>query len=87
MRFENGTPLLFEQTLGKGKLLTFTSPLDRHGTTWPSIRCSCASWPRPRPTWPAPGPMPATATVGTAIECRPARRGGGQVFDPAGGAP
>ena len=29
MRFENGTPLLLEQQLQTGKLLTFASPLDR----------------------------------------------------------
>ncbi len=48
-RFENGTPLMLEQKLGAGQAagvrVTAGSPV---GMTSPSIRCLCASWPRPR---------------------------------------
>ncbi len=83
MRFENGTPLMLEQPLGKGKLLLFTSPLDRQwndlaihplfvrfvaeATAYLSDTRSDA----------------AAATVGTALDAD-LLGGGGQVFDPAG---
>lgn len=84
LRFEDGAPLLFEQTLGKGRMLTFTSPLDR---TWNDLAIhplfvrfiaeSTAYLAGARAA-------PATATVGSAFESDLARRGGGQVFDPRG---
>jgi len=84
LRFEGGTPLLFEQTLAKGRILTFASPLDRewndlaiHPLFVRFIAESTAYLAGARSA-------PATATVGSAFESDLARRGGGQVFDPRG---
>jgi Aerotolerance regulator N-terminal len=84
MRFENGTPLLFEQRLQSGKLLTFASPLDR---TWNdlAIHPLFVQFVAEATAYLAGARAePATATVGVALESDLARRGGGQVFDPAG---
>jgi hypothetical protein len=76
--------LLFEQPLGKGRMLVFTSPLDRlwndlaiHPLFVRFIAESTAYLAGARAA-------PATATVGSAFESDLARRGGGQVFDPQG---
>lgn len=84
MRFENGTPLLFEQQLQAGRVLTFASPLDRawndlaiHPLFIRFVAEATAHLAGARAE-------AAMATVGTALESDLARRGGGQVFDPAG---
>jgi hypothetical protein len=84
LRFEGDAPLLFEQSLAKGRLLTFASPLDRawndlaiHPLFVRFIAESTAYLAGARAA-------PATATVGTAFESDLARRGAGQVFDPRG---
>jgi hypothetical protein len=84
LRFEDGAPLLFEQSLAKGRMLTFASPLDRawndlaiHPLFVRFIAESTAYLAGARAA-------PATATVGSAFESDLARRGSGQVFDPAG---
>lgn len=84
LRFENGSPLLFEQALGEGRLLTFASPLDRnwndlaiHPLFVRFIAESTAYLAGARAA-------AAMATVGSAFESDLARRGGGQVFDPEG---
>jgi Aerotolerance regulator N-terminal/von Willebrand factor type A domain len=84
LRFEDQSPLLFEQALGKGRILTFASPLDRgwndlaiHPLFVRFIAESTAYLAGARAA-------PATATVGSAFESDLARRGGGQVFDPRG---
>jgi len=84
LSFENGTPLLFEQSRQKGRLLVFASPLDRewndlaiHPLFVRFIAESTAYLAGARAA-------PATATVGSAFESDLARRGGGQVFDPRG---
>jgi hypothetical protein len=84
IRFENGSPLLFEQKLQAGKVLTLTSALDR---TWNDLAIhplfvrfvaeATAHLAGARAE-------AATATVGAAMESDLARRGGGQVFDPQG---
>jgi len=84
LRFEDDAPLLFEQPLAKGRMLTFASPLDRgwndlaiHPLFVRFIAESTAYLAGARAA-------PATATVGSAFESDLARRGGGQVFDPRG---
>ena len=84
MKFENGSPLLIEQEIGTGKVLTFASPLDRvwndlaiHPLFVRFVAEATAHLAGARAE-------AATATVGTALESDLARRGGGQVFDPAG---
>lgn len=84
MKFENGSPLLIEQQIGTGKVLTFASPLDRvwndlaiHPLFVRFVAEATAHLAGARAE-------AATATVGAALESDLARRGGGQVFDPAG---
>jgi Aerotolerance regulator N-terminal len=84
LRFEDDSPLLFEQPMSKGRMLVFTSPLDRawndlaiHPLFVRFIAESTAYLAGARAA-------PATATVGSAFESDLARRGGGQVFDPRG---
>ena len=84
MRFENGTPLMLEQPLGRGKLLLFTSPLDRqwndlaiHPLFVRFVAEATAYLANTRTD-------AAAATVGTALDAELLRPGGGQVFDPAG---
>jgi hypothetical protein len=84
MRFENGTPLMLEQTLGKGKLLVFASPLDRqwndlaiHPLFVRFVAEATAYLANTRTD-------AAAATVGTATDAATVRGGGGQVFDPSG---
>lgn len=84
MRFENGTPLMLEQTLGTGKLLLFASPLDRqwndlaiHPLFVRFVAEATAYLSNTRSD-------AAAATVGTAMDAAVMTRGGGQVFDPQG---
>ncbi|HYP80283.1 MAG TPA: BatA domain-containing protein [Steroidobacteraceae bacterium] len=84
LRFENGSPLLFEQAVGKGRLLTFASPLDRdwndlaiHPLFVRFVAESTAYLAGARAA-------PAMAMVGSAFDSDLARRGAGQVFDPRG---
>jgi hypothetical protein len=84
MRFENGTPLLMEQQLQTGKVLTFASPLDRSWNDL-AIHPLFVQFVAEATAYLAGARAEAaTATVGAALESDLARRGGGQVFDPAG---
>jgi hypothetical protein len=84
MRFENGTPLLMEQQLQTGKLLTFASPLDRAWNDL-AIHPLVVQFVAEATAYLAGARAEAAmATVGAALESDLARRGGGQVFDPAG---
>ena len=84
MRFENGTPLLLEQQMQTGKLLTFASPLDRAWNDL-AIHPLFVQFVAEATAYLAGARTEAaTATVGVALESDLARRGGGQVFDPAG---
>jgi hypothetical protein len=84
MRFQNGTPLLWEQSLQNGKLLAFASPLDRewndlaiHPLFVRFVAESVAYLAGARSA-------AASSSVGVALDADLARRGGGQVFDPGG---
>jgi hypothetical protein len=84
MRFENGTPLMIEQSMGQGKLLVFASPLDRqwndlaiHPLFVRFVAEATAYLSNTRAD-------AAGATVGTAMNADALREGGGQVFDPQG---
>jgi hypothetical protein len=84
MRFENGTPLLLEQQLHTGKLLTLASPLDRAWNDL-AIHPLFVQFVAEATAYLAGARAEAaTATVGAALESDLARRGGGQVFDPSG---
>jgi hypothetical protein len=84
MRFENGTPLLLEQQLHTGKLLTLASPLDRAWNDL-AIHPLFVQFVAEATAYLAGARSEAaTATVGAALESDLARRGGGQVFDPSG---
>jgi hypothetical protein len=84
MRFENGTPLMIEQTLGQGKLLVFASPLDRkwndlaiHPLFVRFVAEATAYLSNTRGD-------AAAASVGTATSTEFLSGAGGQVFDPQG---
>jgi hypothetical protein len=84
MQFENGTPLLLEQSLGRGRVLTFASPLSREWNDLaihPLFVRFVAESARYLAGVQAGA---ATATAGEAVDADPTGRGGGQVFDPAG---
>jgi hypothetical protein len=84
MRFENGTPLMLEQSVGQGRLLLFASPLDRQWNDL-AIHPLFVRFVAEATAWLAGTRTDAaTATVGTALDASLLRRGGGQVFDPAG---
>lgn len=84
LRFEDDAPLLFEQPLAKGRMLTFASPLDR-GWNDLAIHPLFVRFIAEATAYLAGArAAPATATVGSAFESDLARRGGGQVFDPRG---
>jgi hypothetical protein len=83
IRFENSTPLMIEQTRGRGKLLLFASPLDRqwndlaiHPLFVRFVAEATAYLSNTRAD-------AAAATVGTAMSAE-VLSAGGQVFDPAG---
>jgi hypothetical protein len=84
MRFENGSPLLLEEAMGRGRVLTLTSPLARdwndlaiHPLFVRFVAESAVYLAGAR----AQG---ATALVGSPVETDLSGRGGGQVFDPDG---
>jgi hypothetical protein len=84
MRFENGTPLMIEQSMGQGKLLVFASPMDRqwndlaiHPLFVRFVAEATAYLSNTRGD-------AATALVGTAMNAELLRKGGGRVFDPEG---
>ncbi|MEO8306436.1 MAG: VWA domain-containing protein [Pseudomonadota bacterium] len=84
MRFENGTPLLLEQQMQTGKILVLASPLDRAWNDL-AIHPLFVQFVAEATAYLAGARAEAaTATVGAALESDLARRGGGQVFDPAG---
>jgi hypothetical protein len=84
MRFENGTPLMLEQTLGKGKLLLFASPMDRQWNDL-AIHPLFVRFVAEATAYLANTRIDAAAaTVGTALDSAVLTKGGGQVFDPQG---
>jgi Aerotolerance regulator N-terminal len=84
MRFENGTPLMLEQTVGKGKLLVFASPLDRQWNDL-AIHPLFVRFVAEATAFLSDSRVDAVAgTVGTALDASRLGRGGGQVFDPQG---
>jgi hypothetical protein len=84
MSFENGTPLMLEQSLGQGRLLVFASPLDRQWNDL-AIHPLFVRFVAEATAWLAGARFDAaTATVGVTLDAGALRRGGGQVFDPAG---
>lgn len=84
MRFENGTPLMLEQSPGKGRLLVFASPLDRQWNDL-AIHPLFVRFVAEATAYLAGARFDAAvATVGLAVDASALRRGGGQVFDPAG---
>jgi Aerotolerance regulator N-terminal/von Willebrand factor type A domain len=84
LRFASGAPLLVEQALQSGRLMTFAAPLDRD---WSDLAIHPLFV---RFVAEATGYLAgaranaAVATVGVALESELGRRSGGQVFDPAG---
>jgi hypothetical protein len=84
LSLENGTPLMLEQTLGSGRLLLFTSPLDRQWNDL-AIHPLFVRFVAEATAWLAGARFDAaSATVGTPLDASVLRRGGGQVFDPRG---
>lgn len=84
VRFENGTPLLLEQSPGRGRVLSFASPLSRDWNDL-AIHPLFVRFVAESVRYLA-GVQPgaAMATVGEAMDADPGGRGGGQVFDPDG---
>jgi hypothetical protein len=84
MRFTNGTPLMWEQTLGTGRLLVFASPLDRDWNDL-AIHPVFVRFVAEATAWLAGARFDAaTATVGVTLDASSLRRGGAVVFDPRG---
>lgn len=84
MRFENGTPLMFEQQLAQGRMLVFASPLDRQWNDL-AIHPLFVRFVSEATAYLAGARFDAaSATVGTTLDSAALRRGGGQLFDPAG---
>jgi Aerotolerance regulator N-terminal len=84
MRFENGTPLMLEQTVGKGKLLVFASPLDRQWNDL-AIHPLFVRFVAEATAYLSDTRLDAVAAiVGTSLDASRLGRGGGQVFDPQG---
>lgn len=84
LSFENGTPLMFEQNVGGGRLLVFASPLDRKWNDL-AIHPLFVRFVAEGTAWLAGARFDAAAaTVGSAMDASSLRRGGGQVFDPRG---
>jgi hypothetical protein len=82
--FENGTPLLFEQAIGSGRVLTLASPLDRDWNDL-AIHPVFVRFVAEATAYLAGARAEAaTAIVGSPVVADLARRGGGQVFDPDG---
>jgi hypothetical protein len=84
LTFENGSPLMLEQTLGAGRLLLFASPLDRQWNDL-AIHPLFVRFVAEATAWLAGARFDAaSASVGMALDAAVLRRGGGQVFDPRG---
>lgn len=84
MRFTNDTPLMWEQLLGEGRLLVFAAPLDRQWNDL-AIHPLFVRFVAEATAWLAGARFDAaSATVGLALDASSLRRGGAQVFDPAG---
>jgi hypothetical protein len=84
LSFENGTPLMLEQSVGAGRLLLFASPLDREWNDL-AIHPLFVRFVAEATAWLAGARFDAaSATVGMALDASVLRRGGGQVFDPLG---
>ncbi len=84
LAFENGTPLMFEQEIGSGRMLTFASPLDREWNDL-AIHPLFVRFVAEATAWLAGARFDAAAaTVGSPLDASTLRRGGGQVFDPRG---
>jgi hypothetical protein len=84
LTFENGSPLMLEQSLGAGRLLLFTSPLDREWNDL-AIHPLFVRFVAEATAWLAGARFDAaSASVGMALDAAVLRRGGGQVFDPRG---
>ncbi|MGC4029047.1 MAG: BatA domain-containing protein [Steroidobacteraceae bacterium] len=83
MQFGNGSPLLLEQTLGRGRVLTFASPLAREWNDL-AIHPLFVRFVAESAMYLAGTQAEAiTATVGGPVDADLGGRGG-QVFDPAG---
>jgi hypothetical protein len=83
MRFENGTPLMLEQSLGKGKLLVFASPLDRQWNDL-AVHPLFVRFVAEATAYLSDTRVDAVAaTVGAPLDASRLGRGG-QVFDPQG---
>jgi Aerotolerance regulator N-terminal/von Willebrand factor type A domain len=84
MRFTNDTPLMWEQSLGDGRLLVFASPLDRDWNDL-AIHPLFVRFVSEATAWLAGARFDAaSATVGLTLDASSLRRGGAQVFDPRG---
>jgi hypothetical protein len=84
MRFTNGTPLMWEQSPGQGKLLVFASPLDRQWNDL-AIHPLFVRFIAEATAWLAGARFDAaSATAGVMLDASSLRRGGAQVFDPDG---
>jgi len=84
MRFTNGTPLMWEQSPGQGRLLVFASPLDRQWNDL-AIHPLFVRFISEATAWLAGARFDAaSATVGVMLDASNLRRGGAQVFDPRG---
>jgi hypothetical protein len=84
LSFENGTPLMLEQTVGTGRLLLLASPLDRRWNDL-AIHPLFVRFVAEATAWLAGARFDAAAaTVGMPLDASSVRRGGGQVFNPAG---
>ena len=84
MRFTNDTPLMWEQSLGQGRLLVFASPLDRQWNDL-AIHPLFVRFVSEATAWLAGARFDAaSATIGVTLDASSLRRGGAQVFDPRG---
>ena len=84
MQFENGSPLMLEQGLGRGRVLTLTSPLAREWNDL-AIHPLFVRFVAEAAVYLAGARSEAaTAMVGAPMEADLGSRGGGQVFDPRG---
>lgn len=84
LSFDNGTPLMLEQSRGSGRMLLFASPLDRQWNDL-AIHPLFVRFVAEATAWLAGARFDAAAaTVGSTLDASALRRGGGQVFDPRG---
>ncbi len=84
MRFDNHTPLMWEQSPGQGRLLVFASPLDRQWNDL-AIHPLFVRFVAEATAWLAGARFDAaSSTVGLTLDASVLRRGGAQVFTPDG---